>query len=311
MAYKITNAKFVNEKIKLDSFNLDTSKHLITQLETKNNDEKRLLTRIMKGKEQIKSGRFLIDKLDLVSPQFVKSRTTFIKGDNYLERFIPAKFKLVFTTLLNPVFFRQARMNTINAKYDYLDFKKSGANQTVANLKRELAKIITDYIRHEGNKADKKIADFNDRLLEFNERKANELDHYQDLVLKVVSKSYFDELVKLNNYNLTLQFLQALYDDVYNFSNLRNSCTCEYNVRNSSNDQLRKSRSELSYQETKYVVRKQLKYLGTRVTEFRLKIYSQTNLVMQLKKQLNIEITKRKSQNEKFDKAELHSFLSS
>jgi len=312
MAYKITDAKFVNEKIDLASFNLDTSTDLITQLETKTNEQRRLLKRIIKGKEQIKSGRFLIDNMDLVNPRFVKSRTTFINPDSYFERFVPTKFLLILTTLFNSKFYRNARLNTITNKYNYLDFKKSGTNLTVSQLKEQLDKTINEYILKEGNEEAAKIAELNQRLLKFNLKKANEFEKYHDLVLKVVSKSYFDELVKLNNYNLMLRFSQALYDDVYNFGNLRNSCTCEYNVKNSLNRVIRKSKNELSYKETKYVVLRQLKYLGIRISEFRIKVLRQSRLVSQLHHQLKIEINKRKNMKIKnFDKNSINNFLDS
>jgi len=309
VAYKITDAQFLSDKIKVSSFNLDSSEQTITQILAKNKEEKRILKKILKGKEQINHGRFLIDDMDLVNPSFVKRRTTFIKTDTYLERFIPPQFSLVVTTLLNAKLFRDFRLKSSQRKYDYLDFKKSGNNVTVAKLKEELDQIINEYTVKELEGEANKIADFTRHLLEFNERKAEELTSYDNLVLKVVAKSYADQLVQLNNYNLMLQFLQALYDDVYTFSNLRNSCTCEYNVNNSSNKILRRSKKELRYSETKYVVLKQLKYLGIRITEYRFKIFQQNQLINQLKKQLNIEITKQKQDSTRERERNLNNFL--
>ncbi len=307
MSYKITNAKFLNQKILVKNFDFSTEKNTITQVHFQNNHQKKLFTRILKGKEQIGEGRFLVDGLDLVNPKFVKNHATFIHTDKYIERFIPAKIILVLSSLFNPKFVRDARIKHLRTKYDYLSFLSSKLNLTDAQLKGKLDKAISDFINNETKIEERVLGEFEQQMHKFNQQQSNEIFSKLNSVVKVVARSYYKEKIKLVTYNLTLTFFQALYDDVYKFNSLRNSCTCEYNAKKSSNKEVRKVWKELSYQQTKYVVKKQLKYIGIKISENRTLITRQNLLVNQLKKQLNLEL-KKFYFREKFSREQVTSF---
>lgn len=292
MSYKITNAKFLNQKINVKNFDFSTEGKYLNQVLFKNNQQKKLLTRILKGKEQINGGRFLVDNLDLVNPKFVKNRASFIYTDKYIERFIPARFILVASTLVNPKFMRNARIKHLRTKYDYLSFLSSKTNLTDFRLKTKLDKAVSEFINNETKVEEKVLLEFEQQLNKFNTEQSNEIFSKHNSIVKVVARSYYKEKLKLNTYNLTLTFFQALWDDVYKFDSLRNSCTCEYNAKKSSNKEVRRVWKELAYQQTKYVVKKQLKYIGIKILENRTLIYRQTHLVKQLKKQFDIELKK-------------------
>lgn len=240
MSYKITNAKFLNQKILVKNFDFSTEKNTITQVHFQNNHQKKLFTRILKGKEQIGEGRFLVDGLDLVNPKFVKNHATFIHTDKYIERFIPAKIILVLSSLFNPKFVRDARIKHLRTKYDYLSFLSSKLNLTDAQLKGKLDKAISDFINNETKIEERVLGEFEQQMHKFNQQQSNEIFSKLNSVVKVVARSYYKEKIKLVTYNLTLTFFQALYDDVYKFNSLRNSCTCEYNAKKSSNKEVRK-----------------------------------------------------------------------
>ncbi|ATG97758.1 hypothetical protein [Mesoplasma lactucae] len=292
MSYKITKARFLNQKIKINDFNFDSENNAINQVLLQNQADKKTITRILKGKEQIQDGRFLVDGLDLVNPKFVKKTSSFIYTDTYIERFIPSKMILVLSSLFNPNFFRNARINYLRTKYDYLAFNSSKENITEFHLKQAMDKSISEFIQSETRAEEKTLTEWQEQMSKFNINQSNKIFGNHNSVLKVVARSYYKELAKLQAYNLTLTFYQALWDDVYKFNSLRNSCTCEYNAKKSSNKEVRKMKHQLNYNQTKYVVKKQLKYISIRITEHRTLIYRQKLLVKQLKKQFNLELKK-------------------
>ncbi|ATZ16115.1 hypothetical protein JN01_0485 [Entomoplasma freundtii] len=292
MSYKLENLTFTNKKpdVKLVNFNAQSKE--LTNLYLPTKKDRRFITNVLKGNEKLAHGRFRIDGNELIGGRFVKSKVAFIKTDKWLERLIPPRVILTSSQLFDIKFIRQARLKKNDKKYNYLSFADSRNDLSDMDLRRELDKVISLFLDDLTEIEKSLVRNFQNKIKEFNHHQTNKLfgDYYTQI--QVLVREYASLSLKIIVNNLLLTFFQALWDQVYSFKDLRNSCPCEYNVEKSSNKSLNKIRYKFTYRQPYFMVEKRLKTINIRIADLRFLLFKEKRIARQIRKQIMLELHK-------------------
>lgn len=306
MSYKFENVTLVNKKLPVDVLNFEAPKGAITNLFIGDRAQMKTFTRILRGQEKILKGRYLIDELDLVNRRFIKNRQKFITNDKFFERLVPPKIALTLSLLFDAKYLRRARVKKIDKKYSYKSFVDSGNDMGDMKVRREIDEAVSKFINDFSASETKLLNNFNATITEFNIKQIGEI--YKEFLpqTRILAQEAAKVREEIANKELLLTFFQSLYDRVYAFNELRSSCTCEYNAKRSSNKEVQRHHRKFAYGQTKYMVMKQLKFIGIRISELRVEIYRARKFAQQLERELRYETKKHWLANKVEKDARLH-----
>ncbi|AUF83279.1 hypothetical protein CXP39_00445 [Mesoplasma syrphidae] len=292
MSYKIENVTFANKVADLDKVNLHAQPGKTTNILIYNKNQMSFMKRVLKGQEKNRSGRFQVNNIDIINKKFVKNRIEFIRNDTWIERVIPAKLVLFLSLLFDPKFLRKARIKTIDKKHDYLSFINSKNDVTDMRLRRKIDSVISHFIDTTNIAENKLLNKFNSEIYKYDVSKIKQLYSKFPPQVGVLAKEISRIEAMLEKSQAMLTFSQVLWDNIFALNELRDSCTCEYNAKKSSNKYVRKYWKKFSYTQTKYMIIKQLKFLNFNLSELRYSIWRNKKLHKQLTRQFNLELKK-------------------
>ncbi|AJM72186.1 regulator of G-protein signaling domain-containing protein [Mycoplasma yeatsii] len=298
MSYKFSELTFLTKDPKIERINFTAGDGEIINVVIRQPNKFNFFKRVLLGKEKNKTGRYQIDEIDIVNKRFVKNNVEYIKNNNFFQRLIPAKWVLVLSLLFNTRFLRKASVSYIEEKYNYLSFVASKNESNDLKVRKNIDKVISQFITNSTTTEQKVLNDYLKKLLKYNQKKP--LDIFKDfpVQIRVLSKLIENLKVTVRINQLMLMFQQIMWDNIYAFDELRDSCSCEYNIKRSSNRELKKNWRKFTYSQTKYAVGKQLKIIGSKITELRIAIYRDNKKLKQFQKQLDFEFKKYFKQSE-------------
>jgi len=145
--------------------------------------------------------------------------------------------------------------------------KKNSQNLDQTNLQNKLnlllSNLINDVFLKCQNKIDHKIEEFASL---FEKNFFSNLDLKLPNILNNIIFNYLNLRIQIEILESNLITLQALYDNIEEFLDLRKSCDCEKNYP--------KHKNFFSYQEINFIVQKQLKLISQRIVITRLNLAS-------------------------------------
>ncbi|AEM69018.1 hypothetical protein [Mycoplasma putrefaciens] len=297
MSYRFSELTFLSKDPKIEKINFTADDGEIINVVIQEPEKFNFFKRVLLGKEKNKTGRYQIDDIDIVSKQFVKNNVEYIKNNNLFKRLIPAKWVLALSLLFDSRFLRKAMVKYNEEKYNYFSFVASKNEINDQKVRKNIDKVMSQFITNSTTTEQKVLNDYLRNLLKYNQKKPIEIFNDLPPQIKVLSRMIENLKVTIRINQLMLMFQQIMWDNIYTFDELRDSCSCEYNVKRSSNKELKKDWKKFNYSQTKYVVAKQLKIIGSKITELRLAIYKDNKKLKQLQKQINFEFKKYFKQN--------------
>lgn len=292
MSYKLSNLTFMNKKTNVKLVEFDAPAGRLTNIFAANTAQRKFIKKVLKGQEKIARGRYLVDENDLVGGKFIKSKTAFISKDFWFERLIPPRVILTLSQLFDIKFLRQARIKKNDKKYDYLSFADSENDLNDMELRREIDQTISNFLDEFTKIEVKLIQNFRKKISQFHIDQTQKIFKHYYTQIQVLAQEYAYLELKIRTNNLLLTFFQILWDQIYSFNDLRSSCSCEYNVKKSSNKDIKKMKSKFTYKQTFYMVKKQLKMINIRTSELRLILHRDRKMANQILKQLRFETNK-------------------
>lgn len=292
MSYKLEDLTFTNKKPDVKLVNFVAQSQELTNLYLPTKKDRHFIANVLKGKEKIAHGRFRIDGNELVGGRFVKSKVAFIKTDKWIERLIPPRAILTSSQLFDIKFIRQARLKKNDKKYNYLSFADSRNDLSDMDLRHELDKVISAFLDELTEIEKSLVRNFQIKIKDFNHQQTEKIFGNYYTQIQVLVHEYASLSLKIIVNNLLLTFFQALWDQVYSFKDLRNSCPCEYNVEKSSNKSLNKIRYKFTYRQPYFMVEKRLKTINIRIADLRFLLFKEKHLAKQIRKQIVFELRK-------------------
>ncbi|WP_026389276.1 hypothetical protein [[Acholeplasma] multilocale] len=292
MSYKLDKVTFLNKDLPLEQIDFGVEDGQVSNVLIHDKNQMKFFKRVLKGKEKPDAGRYRIDNIEVVNRRFVKSRIEFISTDKFFERLIPPKIVLTLSLLFDPKFLRTARLKFIDKKYDYKSYADSKNDITDMKVRRRIDGVISQFITGATNAEKKLLNKFYKEMVSYGATKISNLYNDFPPQVAVLQKEIFRIYQETRNKELLLTFSQVIWDSVYNYNELRNTCTCEYNAKRSSNKYIKQYSKKFAYIQPKHMITKQLKFLNYSIMELRVGIMRNNKLSKQLTKQLNSEFKK-------------------
>lgn len=292
MSYQLEDLTFTNKKAPIKVVNFEAQKQQLTNVYLPNKNDRNFFVRVLRGRERLAHGRFRIDNNELVGGNFVRSKVAWIRPDRWIERLIPPRVILTLSQLFDAEFLRQARIKKSNQYYNYLSFAATKNDLSDLKLREEIDASISHFLSNLTKLEKGLTRNFQEKIEHFNRQQIEKIfgKYYTQIQVLVSEYSSLRLRIVLNNSLLT--FFQVLWDQIYLFNDLRNSCPCEYNVSKSSNKNLKTQKRKLKYHQTNYVVKKRLKFLSIRISELRFLIWRQKRLARQIYRQIDLEVNR-------------------
>lgn len=253
------------------SFRLN-EQEIMTCLYNKRKEKKMFLNMIL-GRDYPYRGSIYLNKQEITTYGFQDRKIALIKSRNFfISLFVPAKFKLVWSALINPLFIYQSFSNYY---LKLLERKITTArNEYQINLLIELNKLFKEFIPAYINIKINSINKFLDEIHNLHIKNTELLlkDKTPDLTKKWISTYLFRKSEILINQSM-LVFLQAIFDVISSFKELRLSCDCEKSILNKT-IKTKIPKKEFYYTEINCTIDEQLKWIGTQIIKKRFDIIS-------------------------------------
>lgn len=291
MPYKVKDFTPISKSDNIELVNFFSLNGDITNIYLNDQNDK-LVKKILLGKVKNKSGRYRIDDIDVINKRFVKRKVEYIKQDNWIQRLAPTRAVLVLSLFFDLNFLKKARVNYAEKKYDYLSLVDSKNDLTDLKVRNEINKGIEKFLKFNIDNYKKLNKNIIKQTTDLNQKKSDFIFEDFPPQVRVLAKAIFDTETELKINRNLLKFNQVIFDKIQLMNELRDSCACEYNSKRANNELLKKKAHLFKFKQTKYIVAKQAKFLAININEIRLKTLKLLFNKNEFKKQLKFELKK-------------------
>lgn len=302
MSYLLKNALFAKKELENIKINLDVPEGGIKTILYDDHKTLKNLTNILNGKYNVINGEFKIDSFDKVDKNWTRRICNIFSKKKLVSTIVPAKLIMFLSLYFNKNFYKQAKTEYVNNKYNYISFLKSNNNKLDLNMRKTVEDIVETFIKSSLDFEIQWLEEFRQQIIKFNEEKLN--SNFGDLEnqTKILIKDYYLLSEKTKNQEILETFLQSLWDKVYSFLDIRSSCHCEYNSNKSKNKKVKSLRKELDFHQIEWLIRKQLKIIDIEVNSLKRSLYNKRLIMKNLEKQIKKQFEKSKYFNKKVTK---------
>ncbi len=268
-------------KILYDGFSLILeNKNIITCLYN-NRKEKKIFIDTIIGKIHPYIGEILLNNIDVITFSKNDRKISLIKAKKLiLTNFIPIKFRMFWSLIFDPIFIYK---NIINYYYKISEnLINVGKNNQQIELKISLDNLFENYIQKYIQNKIKLIHEYLDEEYEIHKKNINELirNNVPDLTKKWLS-TFLYKGSEINAYHQILIFLQALWDEVSSFKELRLACDCEKKIHDKK---IKINKKDFYFNEVINIIDKQLRIISIEIYKIRLEILLKSKQLKKYKK---------------------------